>query len=1266
VKCSRFSAFVLPIILGLSLSAMAAGDEPKLLTVAEKSDFKATSRHADVIEFCTNLAKASNLIRVVEFGKTFEGKPLPAMILADPPVSTPEEAAKSGKLVVYAQGNIHAGEVDGKEGLMMLARDLALAKERPLLRDLILIFLPDFNADGNDRMSKTSRRGQVGPEEGQGIRANAQGFDLNRDFVKLESPEDRALVRFVDKWDAAVVIDCHTTNGSYHRYTLTYEGPRCPAGDRNVITFVRDTLFPDVGKRLEKHSGFKSFFYGNFSRDRTKWETVEPTPRYSTHYIGLRNRIGILSESYSYASYKDRILASRDFVLSIIEFTADNKDKIRKLLLEARDQTVQAGKTPKAGDLVGIRAKATPLPEEVKFLGFVEETKNGRRTPAKELKEYPLHYMGDTEATLTVQRPYAYLFPPSLTKVVENLQRHGVIVEELHEDIELDTEVYRVDKLSRAENAYQKHHAEQIEASVRKEARKMAAGTVVVRTGQPLGDLIVYFLEPGSEDGLATWNFFDDLTKEGQDFPVVRLPRPAPLNLGGVRPLPEDRQLHKPVTFESVYGTARRPNFAGGFRGRFGGAGAVQWLADGSHYLQTKEGKLYRVAALTGRAEPFFDTNKLAKALAAIPTLSSGTARDLAGSPFLHMDPQRRAAVFEHEGDLYYATLDGSQARRLTKSPGSKEFVTFSPNGQFLAFAREKNLYVVDVATATEKALTTDGGGAISNGRPDWVYWEEIYNHGKAFWWSPDSSAVVFVRFDDTPVHRFMVLDHIPTRLTVENTAYPKAGDPNPFAKLGIVSVGGGGARYADLSDYSETSSLITHAGWMPDSGSVYFYVQDRAQTWLDFCKVPASGGKPTRLFRETTKAWVDEPGDVTFLRDGSFLMFSERSGWKHIYHFDSKGQLIAPVTEGLWEVRALHHVDEDTGWVYFSGAYDNPIANNLYRTKLTGGKLERLTDGIGDHGVILNSKADLFVDTHSSFNTPSRMELFHTDGSLARTLDMNPHYEMEELRLGKSELVKITTPDNFILNGSVVLPPDYSPSTRYPVWFMTYGGPHAPMTADRWSLSMQDQLLANMGFVVFHADPRSASGKGAAATWSAYRQLGVQELADIETAIAWLKEHVSVDSSRIGMSGHSYGGFMTAYALTHSKLFAAGIAGAPVTDWHNYDSIYTERYMNTPQENPEGYDKTSVVKAASKLHGRLLILHGIMDDNVHVQNTLQLVDALQRANKDFEVMFYPRSRHGIGGMHYQRLIVDFIQRTLGKPSNGEGAAKAVAGTSGR
>ncbi len=1243
---------LLAILPLLSWPGRAPAAEPPR-TTAETSDYQATSRYTEVVAFGEELAKQSPLIRLGELGVSKEGRKLPLIILADPPVSTPEEASRSGKLVVFAFANIHAGEVDGKEGLLMLARDLALAKERPLLKDLILVFAPIFNADGNERFDK-HRPEQAGPPL-VGVRTNAQDLDLNRDFVKLESPEVSALVRFLDRWDPAVVIDCHTTNGSYHRYTLTYEGSRCAAGDAKLVAFVRDQLLPDVGKRLEKQTGYLSFFYGNFSPDRSLWQTVPATPRYSTHYVGLRNRIGILSESYSYAPFKDRVLASKGFVQAICEYTAANKDAVRKVLTEAREATVKAGKDPKEADKISLRSRNAVVGRPVNFLGFVEEMKGNKRVATDKPRTYELLYEGGTEATLSVTRPYAYLVPKALTKVVEMLRRHGIAMEELREDIELDVEAYRVDKITRKAD-FQKHQPVTLEVTARKESRRVEAGTLLVRTAQPLGSLAAVLLEPQSEDGLVTWNFFDPVA-EGKDFSVLRLPAPALIHTGAIRPLPEEQGSLKPITFDTLYGSDRGPNFSGN------PVSGLVWLDDGEHYLQTREGRLRKVEAVTGRSTPFYDPDKLTAGLAALPTLGKATAQRLTGggggmgrggrrggeAGGLFMNPARTGALFEYESDLYYCNLDGSGAVRLTRTAGAKELLSFSPDGKFVAFVSGSNLVVVDIATQTQRALTADGSASVFNGKADWVYYEEVYNRDRrAYWWSPDSSRIAFLRFDDTPVRKFTIVDPLANRQTPEVTSYPKAGDPNPLVKLGIVTVAGGEPRWLDTAGYSESAILFMRVGWLPDSQNAYCYVQDRAQTWLDFCTVSRDGGAPTRLFRETTKAWVDDPGPPTFLDDGSFLLPSERTGWKHLYHFAADGKLKGPVTSGDWEMRTLHVVDKAGGWVYFSGTRDCPIGSDLYRVHVDGSGLERLTRSQGDHRVNVSPRGNLFIDSWSDHQTPTQVRLFRADQSLARTLDSNPVYILDDYRRGSYELVKITTPDGFILEGSLLKPPGFDANRKYPVWFMTYAGPHAPTIHDSWGGGrLHDEMLAQLGYLVFRADPRSASGKGACSTWTAYRRLGVQEMQDIETAIAWLTKNPYVDAKRIGMSGHSYGGFMTAYALTHSKRFAAGIAGAPVTDWHNYDSVYTERYMSTPQENPDGYKNTSVVRAAGNLHGKLLIVHGLMDDNVHPQNSLQLIDALERREKDFEVMVYPRNRHGITGKHYQRLMLDFMARAL-------------------
>ncbi len=501
------------------LAACLAADSPPvekpLVTVAEASGYRATSRHADVVGFCKELARHWPWVRLGRLGVSGEGRELPLLVLADPPVGGPEEAARGGKPVVLVIGNIHAGEVDGKEALLMLARDLAAEKGHPLLKELVLVFCPIFNADGNERISRTHRTDQAGPDEGVGVRENAAGLDLNRDFVKLESPEVRALVRAFNQWDPALFVDAHTTNGSYHRYVLTYDGPRHPSTPPALLEAVRDRFLPGAGRRLKKATGFASFYYGNFADGHSVWETYPAEPRYGVQYVGLRGRAAVLSESYSYAPFRDRVRASYGFVRACVEEAADRRDELRQLL-----EPAEPAKT------VALRTKEVPLGGTWKLLGFFEERRDGKVVPGAE-KEYTVRYLGKSEPTLSVTRPFAYLVPPSYAKAVEVLRLHGITLEELSADADLDAEAYHVDKVTRLERPANNHLLVTVDATARPGRRRVPAGTVVVRTGQRLGTLAAVLLEPQCADGLTTWNFFDAGLAEGGDFPVLRLPAAA-------------------------------------------------------------------------------------------------------------------------------------------------------------------------------------------------------------------------------------------------------------------------------------------------------------------------------------------------------------------------------------------------------------------------------------------------------------------------------------------------------------------------------------------------------------------------------------------------------------------------------------------------------------------------------------------------------------------------------------------------------------------
>ncbi|MEC9373854.1 MAG: M14 family metallopeptidase [Planctomycetota bacterium] len=500
-------------------------------TSAEESGYRATMRHADVVAFADRLADLSPLVTRTSMGRSFEGRDLPLLIVADPPVSTPEQATASGKLVIYLQGNIHAGEVCGKEALLMFARDLASAPDAPenrrLLERAIFLIAPIYNADGNERVSADNRPGQVGPELGMGQRPNAQGLDLNRDHVKLESPEARALVRLLTAWNPHLTIDTHTTNGSHHRYTLTYEAPLNPSGHAGPIGFARDSMLPEVSRRLEARTGYRTFFYGNFDRAHSAWYTYSADPRFGTPYRGLRNRLSILSEAYAYAPYQDRVLCTLEFVRECTAFVCERADEVKRLLDEAEQDTVRAGQAIDPEDQVGIRFEFAAFDEPVDVLGYEMEFVDGRRpTPTDVLKTWRVPHYGRFAPTRSVVRPLGYIVPSELTEVARNLHDHGILIHRLDHDAAFEGEAASIDSIERAERTFQGHRLVSVETTSRAGRMEAGEGDLFVPTAQPLGNLVVLLLEPESQDGLTTWGFVDGWLEEGAEHPVVRVMSP--------------------------------------------------------------------------------------------------------------------------------------------------------------------------------------------------------------------------------------------------------------------------------------------------------------------------------------------------------------------------------------------------------------------------------------------------------------------------------------------------------------------------------------------------------------------------------------------------------------------------------------------------------------------------------------------------------------------------------------------------------------------
>ena len=599
------------------------------------------------------------------------------------------------------------------------------------------------------------------------------------------------------------------------------------------------------------------------------------------------------------------------------------------------------------------------------------------------------------------------------------------------------------------------------------------------------------------------------------------------------------------LTVETIFDPVTRVNFSGS------PATTIEWL-DADTYLTTRRTAVgvewLKVDAVSGRSTPLFDGARMATAIAALPGLTPADAERISVSSALTFNPSHDGALFQFADDLYFYDFGTARASRLTSTPGSEDEATFSPDGRHVAFVRANNLVVVDVAAPHETVLTTDGSPQILNGVLDWLYQEELYGRGRfrGYWWSPDSSRIAFLQLDERHVPAYTITDHLPYRPELEVSPYPKAGDPNPIARLGISRIAGGSPDWVDLSSYADAEPLIVNVDWTPSASEVVFQIQDREQTWLDLNIADASSGRARRVLRETTKAWVNENGNPAWLKDGSFLWFSERSGFKHLYHYAKDGTLLGQVTTGRWDVRALYGVDEANGLVYFPSSERSAIGTDIYRIGLDGTGLTRLSQTPGTHRAVFNPDFTRYVGYWSDVMTPTQVRLHRADGYELQVLDSNLVGSQAEYRLSRPEFLQVRARDGFMLDAMMIKPPDFNPARRYPVYQFTYAGPTASLVRNQWTgpTFMFHQLLAQRGVIVWILDNRSAGAKGAEAQWPIYGNLGVHELEDLEDGVAWLKQQRYVDGSRLLLHGWSYGGFMTAYALTHSTSWAAGIAG--------------------------------------------------------------------------------------------------------------------------
>lgn len=616
-------------------------------------------------------------------------------------------------------------------------------------------------------------------------------------------------------------------------------------------------------------------------------------------------------------------------------------------------------------------------------------------------------------------------------------------------------------------------------------------------------------------------------------------------------------------------------------------------------------------------------------------------------------DERGKNILFAFRGDLFTLAAKSAELTRLTDTDADEQDANFSPDGKKVAYTRENDLYVLDLDSREEIRLTTTGCDSLLNGVLDWVYMEELFTRGnvKGYWWSPDSKRIAFLQFDESPVPEFPLVDWIPVHATYELQRYPKAGDPVPIVRVGVVSAEGGEVVWTD-TDTSD-DSYIARVYWLGDSRSVALEKLNRNQDELQVLFADARTGTTELALEETSDTWIN----VSYLRHyyedkRQFVWGSERDGHSHLYLYNLDGSLVRRLTSGDWEVTSLDAVDEAKGRVYFTANEKSVLERHLYVVDERGGKIERITEREGTHTVTMSPDNKYYIDRYHNHERPSHVAVYSVKGDKA--FDVGDMYG-EKLRALERPVQEFFTieHDGREYQCMMFKPLDFDPTRKYPVIVYTYGGPGAQVVRKGWSRNhLWHAMLAERGFIVFSLDNRGAYGYGKAWEDPLLRNMGETELADQVAGVEYLKTLPYVDGDNIGIWGWSYGGYMTLMALFKAgDVFKAGTAVAPVADWHLYDSIYTERYMKRPQDNEEGYETSSPLNFVDDYYGNLLLMHGDADDNVHFQNTVKAARKLISAGKDFDMMMYPQRYHGISGTQdriflYNKML-QFFERNL-------------------
>jgi dipeptidyl-peptidase-4 len=664
----------------------------------------------------------------------------------------------------------------------------------------------------------------------------------------------------------------------------------------------------------------------------------------------------------------------------------------------------------------------------------------------------------------------------------------------------------------------------------------------------------------------------------------------------------------------------------------------IKGWADDTHFLlqtldENKNPVLKSINIKTGKGTPVTPPKSLRELLS--ESLPSGEALGYEDI----MSPDGKSAVLIKGNDIYYFRSGEKKIRRLTDDDPAEVNVRFSPDGSKIAYTKKKDLYVFDLSGSNETRLTSDASERIYNGYSSWVYMEEILGRESnyaAFWFSPDGKKIAYLRTDETnvPVFTLNRLDESDgIHGLLEQVPYPKSGDPNPKVKMGIADIATAKTTWVK-TDYS-VDQYIAWPFWTPDSKKLAVQIINRDQNEINIILADPETGDYRNIYREARKTWVEFFGDVYVMNNGKgFILRSFRSDWENLYYYGWDGRLISQITGFDWRINKIERVDEESGVVYFSGTGPESTDSHFFRVDIDGKNLLQLTVEHGTHEVSLSPLGNYFIDTWNNIKTPGSIIAYDKTGKLIREIHKFPESPYDPSKDERAELFRIKTSDGlFDMPAIITYPLNFNAMKKYPIVFTIYGGPDSKnIKSNRWQ-GTSPSWYARNGIITITVDHRGSGHFGKKGLDYIYRSLGKWEILDYEDAVKWLLDKTFIDKSRIGITGSSYGGYMTCLALTKgADYWTHGFAGSSVTDYRLYDNIYTERFMDTPSENPEGYKDGSTLTWVKNYKGKLYMTHGDMDDNVHMQNSIYLISKLQDEGKSFQFMLYPGGRHGWGG----------------------------------